>query len=387
MPVDLSAPVYASFERSLARAKRHAELGNWLEAAAAYAQCAADLERYAGYATMPAVRQGWLDKAAAYRRVAEDLEAGRGTVTEPEPVQSAGDLEEAVLGLIHRAPIGWADIAGLEDTIAAIKGAYGLALAQAPPGVLLEPMRNVLLYGPPGTGKTMLAAAASNGLSATFFNVKASDLLSKYFGESARLVAALYAVARRMAPSVVFLDELESLAGSRDEGASGPEGRIVSSFLSELDGLTQKGGAAPFVLTMAATNLPWLLDGAILSRFERLVFVPLPDEPARRRILELEVERRGIASEVPLAELAAVLDGHSGREIAQIARAALQRMVERCNSGLLDAVDDGREAAERLVLAVQPITAVEWEVAARSVPKRTTPEHVARHIAWREGLS
>lgn len=387
MPVDLSAPVYASFERSLARAKRHAELGNWLEASAAYQQCAADLTRYAEYASVSAVRQGWLDKAAGYERVAADLAAGRVAVTTAEPVDAAGDLEESVLGLIHRAAIGWDDIAGLTDTIASIKSAYGLALAEPPQGVFLDPIRNVLLYGPPGTGKTLLAAATSNGLAATFFNVKASDLLSKYFGESSRLIAALYTVARRMAPSVVFIDELESLAGVRDGGASNPEGRIVSTLLAELDGLAQKGGGAPFVLTMAATNLPWLLDSAILSRFERIVFVPLPDEAARSRILELEVTRRGLASAVPLASLAADWAGYSGREIAQIARDAVQRMVLRVNAGLVAAVDEGRDAAERTLLAVAPITAEEWAAAAGTVPRRTTPEDVARHEAWRRGLA
>jgi SpoVK/Ycf46/Vps4 family AAA+-type ATPase len=116
--------------------------------------------------------------------------------------------------------------------------------------------------GPPGTGKTLLAAATAGNLEATFFNVKVSSLLSKYFGESTKLISALYSVARRLSPAVIFLDEFESLTPSRGSGESGSERRIVSTLLAELDGLQGKDDDS-FVMTICATNLPWLLDLAI----------------------------------------------------------------------------------------------------------------------------
>jgi katanin p60 ATPase-containing subunit A1 len=187
-----------------------------------------------------------------------------------------------VLSLIHKSDVQWGDIGGLEDTKDSIKSAYALALAQKPAGVQVSSWRNLLMYGPPGTGKTLLAAATAGNLEATFFNVKVSSLLSKYFGESTKLISALFSVARRLSPAVIFLDEFESLTPVRGSGESGAERRIVSTLLAELDGLQAKDDTG-FVLTICATNLPWLLDLAILSRFQRRIYVPLPDPDARRR--------------------------------------------------------------------------------------------------------
>ena len=391
MPVDLSAATYAAFEQELERAKQAAAGERWAVAAAAYQACAARLRDYAAYAAGEDLRRGWLDKARAYQAQAERL-AARATPQETtarsrgtQAGDPAGDdvHRQAVEALIHKADIRWDQIAGLEDTKQAIKAAYGLALARPPAGVSLRPWRNLLLYGPPGTGKTMLAAATSAGLEASFFNVKVSDLLSKYFGESSRLVSALYEVARERAPAVVFLDEFESLSPPRDGSSGGPEGRIVATLLAELDGLAQKGDPR-LVLTIAATNQPWRIDGAVLSRFERRVYVPLPDLAARRRILELETTGRGLQSELGVEDLAERSHGYSGRELAQAARAAVQAMVARVNQGLLAAVDAGKDAVAGYQLQSEPISRAEWEAALAAVSPAASAEDLARYKAWGE---
>ncbi len=385
MPVDLSGQIYAAYERSLARAKLRFEQGRFPEAAAAYRQCAAQLEQYAQYAKGKSVKARWLEQAQGYRRLAERIEAGDFAMPTTEGPAPDDNYEEIVTGLIHRSDVAWDDIAGLEETKREIKAAYGLALARKPPGVRLEGWRNILFYGPPGTGKTLLAAATSHGLDATFFNVKVSDMLSKYFGESTRLVSALYAAARRLAPSVIFLDEFEALSPPRAGSQSGAEARIVSTFLSELDGLAQKGDER-YVLTIAATNVPWLIDKAILSRFEKMIYVPLPDRPARRRIFELEVAAKGHRSQVPYDQLVDRTEGYSGREVVQLTREAIKEMVSRTNPGLVAAVEQGREAVASYELRTVPLSEADWETAFERVTRRTTEADLQRFGAWRTSL-
>jgi katanin p60 ATPase-containing subunit A1 len=288
------------------------------------------------------------------------------------------------LNLIHRSTVTWADIGGLEETKREIQAAYALALARRPAGVRLGPARNILLYGPPGTGKTLLAAAASNELDATFFNVKVSDMLSKWFGESSKLVSALYRVAEQRAPAVVFLDEFDALTSPRGSSESGAERRILSTLLSELDGLGKKGETAPYVLTIGATNVPWLIDSAILSRFgAKLIQVPLPDAQARAAILSLQLDQAGHRSQVPLPELVARTEGYSGREIAAVCQEAIARMVARANPALLEVADKGRQALAGYQLKVATLTAEDVDDALARVRPGTTPAHLERLAAWR----
>ncbi len=389
MPVDLSGQMYNAYERSLAQAKLRFQQGHYGEAAAAYRQCAYYLERYAGYAKSAAIKARWMKQAEDYRHLAEQMEAGKFTLpatATTEGPTAADDYEQAVMALILRSEVTWDDIAGLEDTKREIKAAYGLTLALKPPGVKLEGWRNILFYGPPGTGKTLLAAATSRGLDATFFNVKVSDLLSKYFGESSKLISALYAVARRLAPAVVFLDEFEALSPPRDGSQSGAESRIVSTFLAELDGLAQKGDSN-YVLTIAATNLPWVIDKAILSRFEKKIYVPLPDERARRRILELELDDKGHRSKIRHDQLIARTRGFSGREVTRLCKEAVKEMVNRLNPDLPGTVDAGREAVTAYEIKVEPISAKDWDEAFARVRPETTAADLQRFEAWARGLA
>lgn len=382
MPVDLAAPIYALFEKSLARAKTQQQKGNLAEAAAAYRQCAEHLTRYAGYITDPRIKAQWLEKAKGYRELAERVAAGQFRVAATEtPSESAEQYEDEITALIFKSPVTWDDIGGLEETKREIKTAYGLALVSPPKGIKLRGWRNILFYGPPGTGKTLLAAATSNGLEATFFNVKVSNLLSKYFGESSKLITALYRVARRMAPAVVFLDELESLMGQRESGDSGAEMRVVSTFLAELDGLAGKGDAN-YVMTIGATNVPWMIDKAILSRFEKKIYVPLPDATARASILRIHLEKKGYQVEMPYADLVKHTEGYSGREIEHLVTEAIKHMVEEVNPDLVKLVDQGRAALEKYQLRIRPLTARDFDAAFSKVKPQTSAKDLAQYEKW-----
>jgi len=394
MPVDLSASIYAQYKRARKRAEKALQQGDLNAAAMLYTQSARLMRQYARYARNGHVRQQRLKTAEAHEATAAKLrgefsKAGsekavmtsKSKLAAREEEGEGDEYEEEVLSLVQQTSVRWEDIGGLDDTKKAIRSAYALALAEKPQGVQIASLRSILLYGPPGTGKTLLAAATAGSLEATFFNVKVSNVLSKYFGESTRLISALYTVARRLSPSVVFLDEFDALTPPRGSGESGAERRIVSTLLAELDGLEGKSDPA-FVLTIGATNHPWLLDPAILSRFQRRIYVPLPDAEARRAILEIHILRKGHQTQVPLDEWVRRTEGYAGRELEQLVQAAVNHMIERVNPGLLDAVDRGRQATEDFQLKIEPLSREDMDFAFAQVKPGTPRDLLRRYRRW-----
>ena len=391
MPVDLSASIYAQYKRARKRAEEAVRRGATAEAAVTYRHAAELMRQYAEYTRDAVVRKQRLKRAEAHTQMANQLDtlpAARAMPAMPVAAKSAEpagetDYEAEVLVLIEESSIRWSDIGGLESTKQAIKSAYGLAVARKPKGVRIEAWRNLLLFGPPGTGKTLLAAATAGSLDATFFNVKVSNVLSKYFGESSKLISALYSTARRLSPAVIFLDEFEALTPPRGEGESGAERRIVSTLLAELDGLASKD-EENYVLTIGATNLPWLLDSAILSRFQKRIFVPLPDAEACRSILEIHLTKRGHKTRLPIPKLVERTEGYSGREIEQVCQTAITSMTQRANPSLMDVVDRGQAALREYEIKVEPISEEDFVVAFSQIHPATDAALVRRHLEWQK---
>jgi katanin p60 ATPase-containing subunit A1 len=388
-PVDLSASIYAQYKRARKRAEEAEKRGSAKEAAAAYRHAAAFMRQYGSSSRDTKIRKSRLERADALDALANRLQQGPTAISssvvkagaQPAEVTGEDDYDNHVLGLIQRTDIGWDDIGGLDDTKIAIKSAYGLALARKPEGVTIESWRNFLLFGPPGTGKTLLAAATAGSLDATFFSVKVSDMLSKYFGESTKLISALYATAARLSPSVIFLDEFESLSPPRGSGDSGAERRIVSTLLAEIDGLNRKG-SQDLIITIGATNLPWLIDTAILSRFQKRVYVPLPDAAARRIILEIFIDRRGHDTQLSLARLVERTAGYSGREIEQICQTAVTHMTQRANPDLMAIVDQGRDAIRDYEIRVETLSEHDFKIALNEAQPGSNAAMLARYQTW-----
>ncbi|KAJ8252186.1 hypothetical protein COCON_G00214980 [Conger conger] len=190
-------------------------------------------------------------------------------------------LQEQLMGAIvmEKPNVRWSDVAGLEGAKEALKEAVILPIKF--PHLFTgkrTPWRGILLFGPPGTGKSYLAkAVATEANNSTFFSVSSSDLMSKWLGESEKLVKSLFELARQHKPSIIFIDEVDSLCGSRNENESEAARRIKTEFLVQMQGV---GNNNDGILVLGATNIPWVLDAAIRRRFEKRIYIPLPEEPA-----------------------------------------------------------------------------------------------------------
>ncbi|XP_075002707.1 spastin isoform X4 [Calonectris borealis] len=186
---------------------------------------------------------------------------------------------------------------------------------------LRAPARGLLLFGPPGNGKTMLAKAVAAESNATFFNISAASLTSKYVGEGEKLVRALFAVARELQPSIIFIDEVDSLLCERREGEHDASRRLKTEFLIEFDGVQCSGEDR--ILVMGATNRPQELDDAVLRRFTKRVYVSLPNEETRLILLKNLLSKQGSPlTQKELAQLARMTDGYSGSDLTALAKDA-----------------------------------------------------------------
>ncbi|KAI8892757.1 P-loop containing nucleoside triphosphate hydrolase protein [Globomyces pollinis-pini] len=239
-------------------------------------------------------------------------------------------LKDALSGAIlsEKPNVRWDDIAGLEVAKDALKEAVILPIKF--PHLFTgkrTPWRGILLYGPPGTGKSYLAKAVATEAAATFFSVSSSDLVSKWMGESERLVKNLFQLARDNRPSIIFIDEVDSLCGSRGEGESEASRRIKTEFLVQMQGV---GNNMDGVLVLGATNIPWQIDSAIRRRFERRIYIPLPDCNARAKMIGLNIGSTPCKLQMrDYKHLAKKTDGFSGSDITVLVRDALMEPVRK----------------------------------------------------------
>jgi len=250
--------------------------------------------------------------------------------------ESGGDDKEkqrlrANLGsaiVMDKPNVAWDDVAGLEAAKDALKEAVVLPVKfpQFFTGKR-KPWSGFLLYGPPGTGKSYLAKAVATEADSTFFSVSSSDLVSKWLGESEKLVANLFNMARESAPSIIFIDEIDSLCSARGEGESEAARRIKTEFLVQMQGV---GHNSDRVLILGATNLPYSLDQAVRRRFDKRIYIPLPEPHARATMFKVHLgETPNSLTDADFHSLAAKTEGLSGSDVAVVVKDVLFQPVRR----------------------------------------------------------
>ena len=251
--------------------------------------------------------------------------------------------------IIHTPDVPYSSVGGLEAQIKELKEAIELPFdnPKAFSDMGIEPPKGVLLTGPPGTGKTMLAKAVANSTEATFLGLVGAELAQKYIGEGGRMVRELFEMARKKAPSIIFIDEIDSIGSKRlDVSTSGDREvqRTLMQLLSEIDGFDSLDD----VKVIAATNRPELLDAALLrpGRFDRIIEIPLPELEARVEIFRVHCGKMPLGAGVDNRKLASMTEGFSGAEIKSVVLEAG-----------ISAISDNRKSVnkEDFVLAIKKV--------------------------------
>uniref|UniRef100_A0A8C4UNR7 Katanin p60 ATPase-containing subunit A-like 2 n=1 Tax=Falco tinnunculus TaxID=100819 RepID=A0A8C4UNR7_FALTI len=252
---------------------------------------------------------------------------------------------------LHNPNVKWDDIIGLDAAKRLVKEAvvYPIRYPQLFTGIL-SPWKGLLLYGPPGTGKTLLAKAVATECNTTFFNISASTIVSKWRGDSEKLVRVLFELARYHAPSTIFLDELESVMSQRGTASGGEhEGsrRMKTELLVQMDGLARSDD---LVFVLAASNLPWELDSAMLRRLEKRILVDLPSKEARRVMIQHwlpPLSNSGgveLRTDLDYSLLGQETDGYSGSDIKLVCKEAAMRPVRK----IFDALENHQPGSSNL---------------------------------------
>lgn len=284
--------------------------------------------------------------------------------------------------------VKWSDIIGLENAKAIVKESvvYPIKFPQLFTGIL-SPWKGLLLYGPPGTGKTLLAKAIATECQTTFFNISASTIVSKWRGDSEKLVRVLFELARFHAPSTIFLDEIDSLMGQRGGPNSEHEGsrRMKTELLVQMDGLAKSND---LVFLLAASNLPWELDHALLRRLEKRILVGLPTKEARKAMFEHHLPPTvcptgssggvELLAEIDAEDLALSTEGYSGSDIYLVCKEAAMRPLRKVFSVL-----EGHAESDDISIKLDVIKTadVKWAIS-KIKPSARTLEN--KYLKWQK---
>ena len=311
----------------------------------------------------------------------------RNPVSSPSPFANSQDpLVKTIKSDLYIDPSNlhsttWNDIAGLKDAKQALQEAAILPLMRPDLFSGLRRPRNILLYGPPGTGKTLLVKAVAHESSCVLFVCTASAMTSKWHGEGEKLLRTLFQVARAAAPSIIFVDEMDALLSSRkSDGEHEASRRFKTEFMTNMDGIVKNGGDenGKHLLVIAATNCPWDIDSAVLRRFPRRIYVPLPDQTTRKALLG-NLLKKAEDADMSKADIKAVvkrLDGFSGSDIASIASEASFGPIR--SLGGIDAIQAASSSD------IRPIQRLDFDKAIDQATKSVSKTLLKQYDQWKQ---
>ncbi len=264
---------------------------------------------------------------------------------------------------IETPTVHWDDIGGLHDIkqklIEAIE--WPLKFPDKFERLGIKPPKGILLYGPPGCGKTLLAKAVATEAEANFVTIKGPEVYSKWVGESEKAIREVFRKARQASPCIIFLDEIETIVPRKDmlDDSSGVAHRVAAQLLSEMDGIEELRD----VVVLGATNRPDLMDPAVLrpGRFDRLIYVPPPDEAGRYETLKIYTRNMPLSEEVDLRKLAAMTEGYSGADLESLCREAAFAALRRDTNAKYVSWADFQEALKIVRPSITPAMLKEYE--------------------------
>jgi katanin p60 ATPase-containing subunit A1 len=262
-----------------------------------------------------------------------------------------------------------------------------------------RPWKGVLLYGPPGTGKTLLAKALATQGKTTFFNVSPTTFASKWKGESEKLVRILFEMARFYAPSTIFIDEVDSIGQKRGDGDNEASRKVMAEMLVQMDGISGKIDQEDLciedlkkniVMVLGATNLPWDLDEALRRRFEKRVYIPLPNSVGRKEMFNINMKGIKVQEDVDLNKLVKLTDGYSGADIANVCReASLMQMRRQLmkTGGRLDFTALKKDPSKLENELDAPVSQTDFETAIKNISKSVSPNDLKKYEVFTEEYS
>jgi transitional endoplasmic reticulum ATPase len=271
--------------------------------------------------------------------------------------------------------VHWQDVGGLSQVKEELMEAVEWPIKR--PDVFkrmgINPPKGILLLGPPGCGKTLLARAVATESEANFISIKGPEIFSKWVGESEKAIREVFRKGRTAAPAIIFFDELDSIVPRRGMGYtdSGVSERVISQLLTEIDGIE----ALQNVAVVAATNRPDILDPAVLrpGRFDRLIYVPAPDEQSLVQILKIHTRGMPLAKDIDLSELAKSMAGYSGADVEAVCREAAMNSLRRDIDSKEVTLQDFKEA----MVKIKPSITSDMDAWYQGFGKRFKKERVA----------
>ena len=352
---------------------------NYSEAIPHYLDAAEALMKAIKFERNPQVARSLKKKANMYisraRELRELLEKRKERKSKAGIDDEEEKLENAISDIIvtEKPNISLKDIAGLETAKQTLREAIVLPLMR--PDLFSgarKPWKGILLFGPPGCGKTLLAKATAAEVEATFFNVSASSIISKWLGESEKLVKQLFELADEKQPSIIFIDEVDALAGARG-GEHDAMRRVKTELLTSMDGLSSS--ETDRIVTVGATNMPESIDGAFRRRFERRIYIPLPDLPARSAIFLFNTRGVELAEDADFEVLAEITEGYSGSDIAMVCREAIMTPIREL---------DMAGAIEDTSIAARAATQDDFLNAIESINPSVSDDEIEKYDNWNE---